>query len=252
MWASRFLCWHSVPPPACCCFLRFQNSPTDTRGEFPYKEIFLINLSTGWALCPNCLIFIFLLYFAIPPFQRDWAAFLSAWCLLQHSEVVLKLLSIQMIFDEFFREKVVFLSCWCCSSCGLHPSHSRDSFYFFLLFFFLCQKQHSRIANSTRTQLRNGHVCLVRFRRKCFQLFSTNIMLYVGIVIYEFYYIGSRLLWGLLQVAKELPLIAVGGNITDVCSIPNGTSLKQVKLFWWNPLKYSCSKIPWSPSPRVI
>ena len=60
-------------------------------------------------LCPYlfCLSF-YLLYFALPPFKDNRLPFWVPDVLCRHSEVVLRnLLSVQMFFDEFVREKVV-------------------------------------------------------------------------------------------------------------------------------------------------
>ena len=66
----------------------------------------------GMELPPHLLcIFFHLLYFFLPVFEDNDLLFWVPDVLCWHSEVVLwNLLSVQMFFDEFVGEKVVFLS----------------------------------------------------------------------------------------------------------------------------------------------
>ena len=62
--------------------------------------------SPGQASVPNSCLSFCLLYFVLPPFEDNGLPFWVPGALRQHSEVVLwKLLSIQLIFDEFVGEK---------------------------------------------------------------------------------------------------------------------------------------------------
>ena len=67
--------------------------------------------SPGQVSVPNSFVSLYLLYFALPPFEENGLPFWVPGVLPQHSEVVLwNFLRVQMIFGKFVGEKVVSLS----------------------------------------------------------------------------------------------------------------------------------------------
>ena len=68
--------------PQLCCLLRFQNSPkTCLWDSFLLGGSFTSFIpSPGWVTIPNSFVSLFLFIFCPTSFQKEWAAFLSAWC----------------------------------------------------------------------------------------------------------------------------------------------------------------------------
>ena len=69
--------------------------------EFPgvWKLLLIHNSLPRMGLCSLPLLFLYLLYFVLPPFEDNGLPFWVAGVLCQHSKVILwDLLSIQMIF----------------------------------------------------------------------------------------------------------------------------------------------------------
>ena len=85
-----------------CCPLRFQKSPQTCLWEgFPLWGNFTSFTipSLGWVSVPKFMSLVLSFIFCCTSFWRDWAVFLGAWYLQQHSEAVLwKLINIQMTF----------------------------------------------------------------------------------------------------------------------------------------------------------